>query len=119
MTDIETYFGKQDEPVKAIAEALRKQIRSHGSGLSEGLAWGFPCWTGNERIFSIIAHKDRCNLQLWYGADLAGKFPGRIEGTGKALRHVKIRSLSEIDRELDDIIDAALVLDAETPKRVR
>ncbi len=113
------YFQSLDGNASKIATALNETIDRHWPGLSTKLAWGFPCWTGNERIFSIIAHGTRCNLQLWQGARLADDYTDRIEGTGKALRHVKVGSADEIDDELLDIMERAVVLDRTDPQRVR
>lgn len=108
---VQAYFAKLDETVADIAEALRGRIEVLGRGLRVKLAWGHPCWSGNDRIFAIIAHTSYCNLQLWNGARLADRF-SRIEGTGKALRHVKVRRLEQVDEGLDDIIEAAIRLDS-------
>ena len=43
-------------------------------------------------LFAIIAHKSRVNLQLADGAELPDP-EGLVEGTGKRIRHVKIRSV--------------------------
>lgn len=112
------YFEKQDPPMRDVALALRAKIEAHGPGLTCKLAWGFPCWSGHERIFSVIAHSGHCNLQLWSGAQLASLSPC-IEGTGKALRHVKVRSIAEIDATLASLIEAAIALDASEPQKVR
>lgn len=101
-----------------IAAALLSAINKTSPGLEQKLAWGFPSWRGNEYIFSIIAHRAHCNLQLWSGARLAVAFPARIEGTGKAIRHVKVRALADIDDELLAIIARAIELDQTAPKRV-
>lgn len=45
-------------------------------------------------LFAIIAHKAYVNLQLIDGVDLPNP-DGRIEGTGKRVRHVKVRSVEE------------------------
>lgn len=116
---VESWFAGLDPHQSAIAEALKARIEQLGPSLSCKLAWGFPCWSGSERIFSIVAQKDRCNLQLFYGAALAAAHPGRIEGTGKALRHVKVHAIADIDPELDRIITDAIELDATDPQRVR
>lgn len=113
------YLDKLDAPVEKIARAIAQQIQDVGPELKLGLAWGFPCWTGQERIFSIIGHKNRCNLQLWSGARLLEQFPNRIEGTGKQLRHVKVTSISEIDEELKNLMIAAIALDRFDPEKVR
>ena len=44
--------------------------------------------------FAIIPHKAHVNLQLADGADLPNP-DGRIEGTGKRIRHVKVRSVED------------------------
>ncbi len=113
------WFSKQPLPIEALARALQIAIEVHGKNLSKSLAWGFPCWSGNERVLSIIAYKSHCNLQIWYGAKLANRFPERIEGSGKSLRHVKIRKLDDIDDEVSKIIKAAIELDASNPQKLR
>ena len=44
--------------------------------------------------FAIIPHRSWVNLQLADGVDLPDP-NGRIEGTGKRIRHVKVRSIEE------------------------
>jgi Domain of unknown function (DU1801) len=44
--------------------------------------------------FAIIPHKAHVNLQLADGADLPNP-DGRIEGTGKRIRHVKVHSVED------------------------
>jgi hypothetical protein len=44
--------------------------------------------------FAIIPHKAHVNLQLADGADLPNP-DGHIEGTGKRVRHVKVRSVED------------------------
>ena len=45
-------------------------------------------------LFAIIPHKAHVNLQLADGAELPDP-DGRIEGSGKRIRHVKVRSVEE------------------------
>ena len=44
--------------------------------------------------FAIIPHKTHVNLQLADGVDLPNP-DGHIEGTGKRVRHVKVRSVED------------------------
>ena len=86
--------------VADIARALRLTVLEgfpdavetfdRGDGL---LAFGTG---GSMRDFSfaIIPHKAHVNLQLADGADLPNP-DDRIEGTGKRVRHVKIRSVED------------------------
>lgn len=102
----------------SLALAMRDRIVTRAPHLSESLAWGFPCYSGNERVFSIIAHKAHVNLQLWSGSRLTEVSP-RIEGSGKQLRHVKLNAAEQLDEELDAIIHAAVELDRLSPEKVR
>jgi hypothetical protein len=45
-------------------------------------------------LFAIIPHRSWVNLQLADGVDLPNG-DGRIEGTGKRVRHVKVRSVED------------------------
>jgi hypothetical protein len=45
-------------------------------------------------LFAIIPHRGHVNLQLGDGVDLPNP-DGRIEGSGKRIRHVKVRSVDE------------------------
>jgi len=114
----DTYFDSLAEPMAAIALALRDRVMARAPHLDASVAWGFPCYTGQERVFSIVAHRAHVNLQLWSGARLAN-VSSRITGTGKQLRHVKLTGLDQLDSDLDAIIDAAVELDRTAPEKVR
>ncbi len=45
-------------------------------------------------LFAIVPHRAWVNLQLADGVDLPDP-AGRIEGTGKRIRHVKVRSVDD------------------------
>ena len=116
---VRAYLDNLEPHQGAIAGALEDAIKRHWPHLTVKLAWGFPCWSGNERVFSVMGQVDRCNLQLWQGAELASDYLDRIEGTGKSLRHVKVYSVDQVNDELIDIMDRAVTLDATAPQRVR
>ena len=59
-------------------------------------------------LFAIIPHKAHANLQLADGADLPNS-DGLIEGTGKRIRHVKVRSVeAATSPALRAVVDAQL-----------
>jgi hypothetical protein len=60
--------------------------------------------------FAIIPHSAHVNLQLADGVDLPDP-DGLIEGTGKRIRHVKVRSVeAAASRALRGIVDAQVGL---------
>jgi Domain of unknown function (DU1801) len=77
---------------RAILEALPNTAEwfDPGNGL---LAFG-ATRTMRDLIFAVIPHKTHVNLQLVDGVDLPNPH-GRIEGTGKRARHVKVRSADQ------------------------
>lgn len=51
----------------------------------------------SEHFCYVAVFKERINLGFYYGADL--KDPaGLLEGTGKALRHIKVATVKELER---------------------
>jgi hypothetical protein len=86
--------------VAGIARALRRTVLDvypdaiewfdPGNGL---LALG-PRRSMKDLWFAIIPHRSWVNLQLADGAELPNP-DGRIEGTGKRIRHVKVRSVED------------------------
>ena len=86
--------------VADIARALRETVLE---GFPDAIEWFDPgnglLAIGSERamkalLFAIIPHRTWVNLQLADGADLPDP-DGRIEGTGKRIRHVKVRSVED------------------------
>jgi hypothetical protein len=62
----------------------------------------------SEHFCYIGAHQKHVNLGFYYGAELADP-EGLLEGTGKRLRHIKVRELEEIDRPgLRQLLQASL-----------
>ena len=89
--------------VKAVMPDAVEQI-DFGNGL---LAIG-RSRAMRDLLFAIIPHKAHVNLQLADGADLPNPH-GAIEGTGKRIRHVKVRSVEGATAPaVRDAIDAQL-----------
>ena len=84
--------------VIATAHALRAAVKAAMPDVVEQVDFGngllaFGRSTAmRDLLFAIIPHKSHVNLQLADGADLPNA-DGSIEGTGKRIRHVKVRSV--------------------------
>ena len=85
---------------REIAQAIRELVLETDPELTESIKWGNPCYEKKSgRVVYIASMVDRyVTLGLWNGANLTDP-KGLIEGTGAKMRHVKVRSLEEIDRE--------------------
>ena len=107
--------------VQAAARALEAVIREElpavavqfdpGNGL---LAFGRGMRM-RDLLFALIPHAGWVNLQLADGAVLPNP-DARIEGTGKRIRHVKVRTpAAASEATLREIIRAQIAFGADTP----
>ncbi|MFW5968885.1 MAG: DUF1801 domain-containing protein [Persicimonas sp.] len=63
---------------------------------------------GGDNLFYLAESKDHVKFGLFDGADLPDP-EGIVEGTGKKMRHVKVRSLQELDEAaIAGLIEAAV-----------
>lgn len=89
-----------DHPVaiKVVEEALRATIKAECPAILERIDFGNrliaygASLQMRDLMFAIIAHRQHVNLQLADGAHLPDP-SGIVEGTGKRIRHVKVRSV--------------------------
>jgi len=96
--DVDRLLAEHTDELQAIERALRAAIRAEFPDAVEQVDFSNKLIAFGRSmrmrglLFAIIAHKDWVNLQLADGAELADP-DGLIEGTGKRIRHVKIRSV--------------------------
>jgi hypothetical protein len=118
-----TIYGNFDEvvsgfqpDVQAIARALRSVITSlHHDVVEVGWArqkiasYGIGPKKMSEHYAYIAPQSDYVNLGFYHGVAL--KDPAKLlEGAGKRLRHIKIKSGTEVDKkEIRTLLKAALL----------
>jgi len=92
------------EPVQEIAKALRSTIAAIDPDAVEVpwptqgiIGYGIGPKKMSEQYCYIAVQKDYANLGFYYGADLPDP-QGLLEGTGKKLRHVKVRNAGDVER---------------------
>lgn len=96
--DVDRLLAEHSPELQAIERALRATIRAEFPDAVEQVDFGNKLIAFGRSmkirglLVAIIAHKVHVNLQLADGASLPDP-NGLIEGTGKRIRHVKIRSV--------------------------
>jgi hypothetical protein len=96
--DIDRLVSEQPPGIQAIERALRARIQMELPRVVERVDFGNKLIAFGRsarmrgQLFSLIAHASWVNLQLSDGVELPDP-EGLIEGTGKRIRHVKIRSV--------------------------
>jgi len=111
----EQALSGSSEKVKEIAERLRALIIEEYPGVVEVpwpkqkiIGYGVGPKKMSEHFCYIGAFSAHVNLGFYYGAELADPMV-LLEGTGKKLRHIKVKSSDEVDNPaLREILEASL-----------
>lgn len=96
--DVARLTADHPAPIRAIEEALRSTIKAEFPEVLERVDFGNKLiaygrtMRMRDLLFAVIAHREHVNLQLADGVDLPDP-TGIVEGTGKRIRHVKVRSV--------------------------
>jgi hypothetical protein len=114
--DVARLTADHPPELRAIEEALRRAIRAAAPSIVERVDFGNRLiafgWSMAMRdlLFAIICHKTWVNLQFADGAELPDP-AGLVEGTGKRIRHVKVRSVeAAAETRLVALIEAQLAI---------
>jgi hypothetical protein len=97
--EVTTYIVNTPEPNKSILGALRILIFDAVPEAVEEFKWNRPVYSHNTDFAYIVATKKHVN----FGFSQFDKIKNptdKLEGTGKTMRHVKLRSLEDIDASL-------------------
>ncbi len=97
---------------KDIVAMIRQLMRATAPAASEGIRYGIPTWKGI-RIFAFLSPtKKDLTFAFSRGAQFEDKYH-LLKGAGKVSRHVKLKSLKDVDAEaLRYYVKQALEFDA-------
>jgi len=88
---VEAWFSKPDDRPRWIAQPWFEQMRGCGADVRELLQDGHPTACVGDAAFGYVnAFRAHVNVGFFHGAAL-DDLGGLLEGTGKRMRHVKLR----------------------------
>jgi len=94
-------------------------VRSAAPSLHPVVKWGVPWLSGSDLVVAVVAFTRHVGVEFWRGASLPDRTK-LLEGTGKNIRHVKIRTLAEArSKAFQELVAAAVRLDTQLPPRAR
>jgi hypothetical protein len=105
---IDTWLLERRKDLRSFVETWFAHMRQCGDDVRELMHDGCPTACVDDAAFGYVnAFKDHVNVGFFHGASL--KDPARLlEGTGKRMRHVKLRPGRDMDTAaLIKLIDAA------------
>jgi hypothetical protein len=105
---IEVWFRDSTGPLRLMTRPWFERMRSCGDDVRELLHDGCPVACVGDAPFGYVnAFKAHASVGFFHGAALADP-AGLLEGTGKRMRHVKLRAGRQLDEEaLGHLIAAA------------
>lgn len=94
---VEAWLSAPDDALRAIARRWFERMRSCGDDVRELMHNGCPTACVEDAAFGYVnAFRAHVNVGFFFGAML--KDPaGLLEGTGKRMRHVKLRPEHDLD----------------------
>ncbi|MGC2288986.1 MAG: DUF1801 domain-containing protein [Thermoplasmata archaeon] len=102
-----------------VAERANELIRRQAPQLKVEKRWGKPWYVGTDMVCRVGAFTHHVGVEFWRGSTLPDP-DHLLEGTGKNLRHVKLRTLEEASSpKLARLVQRAVALDRTEPKRTR
>ncbi len=93
--DVTKYINKQKSPQKDICKRLRKIILKAFPKCEEKMWVGVP-WYGSKSY--MVGLKDHVNFGVCIKG-LSKKELSLLEGSGKTMRHIKLRTVKDIDEK--------------------
>ena len=95
---VEAYLADLTPPMRETVGALRSLIREAAPELDETFKWGRPCYEHHGLVAYIKAAKAHVTFGFERGEELSDP-EGLLEGSGKKMRHVKLRGPQDIRHE--------------------
>jgi hypothetical protein len=106
--NIDAWFIQGSLELRSIAQKWFMKMRQCGNDVQELMHDGCPVACVEDAPFAYVnSYKSHVNVGFFHGAALEDR-AGLLEGSGKRMRHVKLRAGRELNAAaLRDLIDAA------------
>ncbi len=106
---IGAWFDTLRDDQRETAQVLRDAILAAEPGLEASIKWGNLVFShAGTHAVAIVIHRDHANLQIFNGTHLLERFP-MLDGTGRGLRHLKLRYRQPVDTGLVEALVRASV----------
>lgn len=108
--DVHEYFSKYPDGMAKLALKLRNLLLEIEPSFNEKIKWKNLFYELNGPVCAILIHKAHINLEFTRGRELV-ELGYLLEGTGKNIRHYKIRKEDDLNQDiLSEIINKAIEL---------
>jgi len=106
------YLETKEPAMVKVAQGVRRLVKATAPGTRECMnSWNIPTFEKSDGSFAIfMVSKAHVSLGFARATDLPDPH-GLLEGTGKNMRHVKLKSVADLQREgVRELIEQAAKL---------
>ncbi len=91
----DAFFAQQPPERREHLEALRALVKNAAPGARESMKWGMPCYELKGGFCALYTSNTYAALNIMAPPEKLDDPEGKLEGTGKTMRHLKVRSCSD------------------------
>jgi hypothetical protein len=95
---VDAYFAQQPPDKRPLTDKLRALVDRELPSASASIKWGVPIYQVNGRnVCSIAAFKEHVGINFFAPPAVLADPGKKLEGGGKSMRMLKVRSAKDID----------------------
>jgi hypothetical protein len=112
------YMRDESPELRKVARGLRSFVKKCVPGTKETVnAWGIPTFERKDPFCFFMTGKNHVTFGFHFGTSVEDP-EGLLEGTGKNIRHVKLRTLEDLEQKgLKKLVQAAARQEGKAPMR--
>jgi hypothetical protein len=112
------YMREEKPELRRVVRELRNFVKRCVPGVKETVnAWGIPTFEAPNPFCFYMVGKNHVTFGFHFGTSLPDP-AGLLEGTGKNIRHVKLRTVEDLKQKgLRELVRAAARLKGKAPMR--
>jgi hypothetical protein len=112
------YVSAENPELRKVVRGLKELVKGCVPGTRETVnSWGVPTFEEKNPFCFYMVGKKHVTFGFHFGTSLDDP-EGLLQGTGKNLRHVKLRSTEDLDKKgLREMVVAAARMEGKAPMR--
>lgn len=99
-TKITDYINNTPKEQQEIMNNVRNVIHQNIKNVSEEFKWNRPVFRLKKDFAYLQANKNYVNLGFYKDFEKLNDPNGLLEGTGTTMRHIKLKTINDIDSKL-------------------